>query len=410
VPTIPGITWVDLVFPFFLFSMGAALPLALGKWEGRENATAQVWWIAVRRFLLLTWFAIFTFHMRAWVISDSPGFQEHLLSIVAFVLLFLELYQPANAQSKMFIILKVASYAVSAALLYILPFTSQQGFHLEKSDIIIIVLGNMAFFGTIIWWHTRRNIWIRLGILPFIMAVFLGAKEAGSWNETLFNFSPVPWMYKFYYLKYLFIIIPGSIVGEWLKQKNDTSISNDTLRLSGAVLFLLIILNTALLFQRALILNLGLTIAGLGLAWWQLKKYPESLSNRLLMAGAYLLLLGLFFEAYEGGIKKDSSTYSYYFVTSGLACLLIICFNALSTIGWGKSINRMLASNGQNPMVAYVAGNLLIAPLLQLSGLYQYWQQMNSNAWMGFLKGLLFTALVALVTALFTRKKWFWKT
>lgn len=27
--TIPGITWVDLVFPFFLFSMGAAMPLAL---------------------------------------------------------------------------------------------------------------------------------------------------------------------------------------------------------------------------------------------------------------------------------------------------------------------------------------------------------------------------------------------
>ena len=27
-PTIPGITWVDLVFPFFLFAMGAAIPRA----------------------------------------------------------------------------------------------------------------------------------------------------------------------------------------------------------------------------------------------------------------------------------------------------------------------------------------------------------------------------------------------
>jgi predicted acyltransferase len=64
VPTISGITWVDLVFPFFLFSMGAAIPLALGKWEGKEKATAHVWWIAGRRFLLLTWFAIFSYHMR----------------------------------------------------------------------------------------------------------------------------------------------------------------------------------------------------------------------------------------------------------------------------------------------------------------------------------------------------------
>ena len=31
VPTVPGITWVDLVFPFFLFSMGAAFPFSTGS-------------------------------------------------------------------------------------------------------------------------------------------------------------------------------------------------------------------------------------------------------------------------------------------------------------------------------------------------------------------------------------------
>ena len=30
-PDIPGLTWVDLVFPFFLFSMGAAFPFSIGK-------------------------------------------------------------------------------------------------------------------------------------------------------------------------------------------------------------------------------------------------------------------------------------------------------------------------------------------------------------------------------------------
>jgi predicted acyltransferase len=34
-PAIPGITWVDLVFPFFLFSMGVAIPLALRN--GKEK-------------------------------------------------------------------------------------------------------------------------------------------------------------------------------------------------------------------------------------------------------------------------------------------------------------------------------------------------------------------------------------
>ena len=39
---------------------------------------------------------------------------------------------------------------------------------------------------------------------------------------------------------------------------------------------------------------------------------------KLFRAGTYLILLGLAFEAYEGGIRKDPSTYSYYFLASGL--------------------------------------------------------------------------------------------
>jgi predicted acyltransferase len=30
-PNLPGITWVDLVFPFFLFAMGMAFPFALNR-------------------------------------------------------------------------------------------------------------------------------------------------------------------------------------------------------------------------------------------------------------------------------------------------------------------------------------------------------------------------------------------
>src|SRR5271154_609810 len=37
--SLPGISWVDLVFPFFLFSMGAAFPLALSK--RMENGTSN---------------------------------------------------------------------------------------------------------------------------------------------------------------------------------------------------------------------------------------------------------------------------------------------------------------------------------------------------------------------------------
>ncbi len=38
VENLPGITWVDLVFPLFLFAMGAAIPLIYAKRNGLEKA------------------------------------------------------------------------------------------------------------------------------------------------------------------------------------------------------------------------------------------------------------------------------------------------------------------------------------------------------------------------------------
>src|SRR6476661_6240606 len=87
-PQIPGITWVDLVFPFFLFSMGAAFPLALSKKlikDGYLNTLFQI----CKRYLLLIFFAIFTHHARAWVMDSSAGLLENTLSIGCFFLLFL---------------------------------------------------------------------------------------------------------------------------------------------------------------------------------------------------------------------------------------------------------------------------------------------------------------------------------
>ncbi|MCU0388871.1 MAG: DUF5009 domain-containing protein, partial [Chitinophagaceae bacterium] len=410
-PEIPGITWVDLVFPFFLFSMGVAIPLALQKWEGKPKATLQVCWIGIRRFLLLTWFALFIYHMRAWVISEKPETQHYLLSILAFILLFFQLISIKEGPfQKWFTGLRISAYVGGAALLVLLPFNKGEGFLFEKSDIIILVLGNMAFFGTISWWFTRKSVWLRMGILPFIMAILLGGKTAGSINETILNWSPLPWMYKFYYLKYLFIIIPGTIVGDWLITKSDQGIPVEKIKWSGLAMACLIILNVSMLFSRQLVLNLGISVAGFGLVFYFLRTYNQTRTYKIFTMGSYLLLLGLFFEAYEGGIKKDSSTYSYYFVSTGLACYMLLVFNSLQMSKPGAMINRYLASNGQNPMVAYVAGSLLLTPILNITHLQQWMNALNANAFSGLLKGIIFTSTVSIIAWYFTRKKWFWKT
>jgi len=421
IPTLPGITWVDLVFPFFLFSMGAAIPLSLSRLEKEGAPFWKVLWIAARRYVLLTFFALFIYHMRAWVIAENPTAVAYLLSIFGFVLLFFQFYNYKGERYKtLFAGLKIFAFAIALFLLYKLPFNNGNGFLLSKSDIIILVLANIAFFGTIVWWLTRKQPLTRIGLLAFVMAVFLGSKENGSWNELFYNYTPLPWMYKFYYLKYLFIIIPGTIAGEWLMEASQSSAksgksneqSRPLLLVVSALSFAIVWCNVALLFSRLLVLNLVLTVA-LCITMQVLLKRAASQHNQLKKfwsAGFYLVLLGLFFEAYEGGIKKDASTYSYYFVTSGLAFFMLIGFYCLQLSRVGASITGYLSLNGRNPMVAYVAGSLVLLPLLHLTGAIKVFDSMTGNAWIGFLRGVLFTGIVSLVTILFTKKGWFWKT
>ena len=69
-PDVPGITWVDLVFPFFLFTMGAAFPLAMRRKLESGVSRWEVTGSLFRRWLTLTIFAIVL--GNAYTIGSSP--------------------------------------------------------------------------------------------------------------------------------------------------------------------------------------------------------------------------------------------------------------------------------------------------------------------------------------------------
>ena len=125
--------------------------------------------------------------------------------------------------------------------------------------------------------------------------------------------------------------------------------------------------------------------------------------------GFFWLMLGLALEAFEGGIKKDYATFSYFFVTSGLASFVLIAA--------GIAMRRLnvrfsaLVKCGQNPMVAYTAAGFLIMPLLTLLHLAPYLQTFAELCpWMGVVRGVLVTAAVMAVTVFFTNRRLFWRT
>lgn len=531
-PTIYGITWVDIIFPFFLFSMGAAIPLSLGRQHAKGESIMKLTWKTVQRWVKLTFFAIFIIHAFPFMLGYEQEWMRYAMPIFFFILLCLMFMpnpfglSPYKARA-----ITWSAYLVAVGFMLLQPYAGGAPFRLTDSDCIMLILANVSLIGSIIYLLTIGHPLRRLALLPFLVALFMAAHTANSWPALLIHTSWLPWLYLPAYQEYLLIIIPGTVAGEWIAQwlekmkANDTSkglvdnyqkkseavlengnplkggrgavlengnkVKNDekvvlenenkvrtrseemkdkenALALPVALLSLaLIVVNVVLLFGRHLVANLVATMVLTALTAWLLRSRREAgttgveaakqraaskdassqnaakqeLSNReaslqeaakqevynqrsssapasptlhfwqrLSSAGAYLLLLGLCLESYEGGIRKDDVTLSYLFVTCGLAFYALLLLTVVCDHWHVRWLCAPLEMVGKNPMVAYVSASMVIIPVLILTHIYPYIDALSSQPLTGFLKGVLLTALCMALTAWFTHKRWFWKT
>ena len=546
-PTIYGITWVDIIFPFFLFSMGAAIPLSLGRQHAKGESIMKLTWKTVQRWVKLTFFAIFIIHAFPFMLGYEQEWMRYAMPIFFFILLCLMFMpnpfglSPYKARA-----ITWSAYLVAVGFMLLQPYAGGAPFRLTDSDCIMLILANVSLTGSIIYLLTIGHPLRRLALLPFLVALFMAAHTANSWPALLIHTSWLPWLYLPAYQVYLLIIIPGTVAGEWIAQwlekmkANDTSeglvesyqkkneavlenvnplkggrgavlengngVKNDekvvledenkvrtrseemkekenALALPVALLSLaLIIVNVVLLFGRHLVANLVATMVLTALTAWLLRSRREAgttgveaakqraasrdassqnaakqeVSNReassqeaaerevssreassqeaakqevynhrsssitasptlhfwqrLSSAGAYLLLLGLCLESYEGGIRKDDVTLSYLFVTCGLAFYALLLLTVVCDHWHVRWLCAPLEMVGKNPMVAYVSASMVIIPVLILTHIYPYIDALSSQPLTGFLKGVLLTALCMALTAWFTHKRWFWKT
>jgi predicted acyltransferase len=559
-PTIYGITWVDIIFPFFLFSMGAAIPLSLGRQHAKGESIMKLTWKTVQRWVKLTFFAIFIIHAFPFMLGYEQEWMRYAMPIFFFILLCLMFMpnpfglSPYKART-----ITWSAYLVAVGFMLLQPYAGGAPFRLTDSDCIMLILANVSLTGSIIYLLTIGHPLRRLALLPFLVALFMAAHTANSWPALLIHTSWLPWLYLPAYQEYLLIIIPGTVAGEWIAQwlekmkANDTSkglvdnyqkkngavlengnplkggrgavlengngVKNDEKAVlenenplnggRGAVLengngvkndekavlenenmvrtrseemkdkenalalpvallsSALIVVNVVLLFGRHLVANLVATMVLTALTAWLLRSRREAgttgveaakqraaskdassqnaakqeLSNReassqeaakqeisnqksssapasptlhfwqrLSSAGAYLLLLGLCLESYEGGIRKDDVTLSYLFVTCGLAFYALLLLTVVCDHWHVRWLCAPLEMVGKNPMVAYVSASMVIIPVLILTHIYPYIDALSSQPLTGFLKGVLLTALCMALTAWFTHKRWFWKT
>lgn len=531
-PTIYGITWVDIIFPFFLFSMGAAIPLSLGRQHAKGESITKLTWKTVQRWVKLTFFAIFIIHAFPFMLGYEQEWMRYAMPIFFFILLCL-MFMPNSFGLSPYKARAItwSAYLVVVGFMLLQPYAGGAPFRLTDSDCIMLILANVSLTGSIIYLLTIGHPLRRLALLPFLIALFMAAHTANSWPAQLIHTSWLPWLYLPAYQEYLLIIIPGTVAGEWIAQWLEKMKANDTskglvenyqkkseavlengnplkggreavpengkgvkdvekavlenenkvrtrseemkekenaLALPVALLSsALIVVNVVLLFGRHLVANLVATMVLTALTAWLLRSRREAgstgveaarqravlkeassqnaakqeasnreassqgaakqeVSNqkssstqasptlhfwqRLSSAGAYLLLLGLCLESYEGGIRKDDVTLSYLFVTCGLAFYALLLLTVVCDHWHVRWLCAPLEMVGKNPMVAYVSASMVIIPVLILTHIYPYIDALSSQPLTGFLKGVLLTALCMALTAWFTHKRWFWKT
>lgn len=420
-PEMSGLTWVDLVFPFFLFAMGAAFPFSIRKKFDRGDGYLKLVLSIIKRGVQLVFFSIFIQHFYPYMLGQPQDTRSWLLAICCFALLFpMFMRIPIKMPEWVHSLIKLSAYGVATIMLLSTNYASGNTFSLYTSNIIILILANMAIFGSIVYLFTMYNWKLRVIVLAVIASLILSSQSVGSWSNILYEYSPLPWMYRFKYLSYLFIVLPGSIAGDILMQwinKNDILINkNATLHKKAfAILFisiLVILICLIGLYNRWSFITLILTVFSLFIGWIILRNQTGygKLWNDLLLLGALLLVIGLCLEPFQGGIKKDGPTFSYLFVTSGLGCMALLSFNVICDYFSCRRATSFLTMSGQNPMIAYVACDLLIYPILNLTGITQWFDIFTISPWMGFMKGLLLTSIALLVTIFFTRRKCFWRT
>jgi hypothetical protein len=168
----------------------------------------------------------------------------------------------------------------------------------------------------------------------------------------------------------------------------------------------LVVWNIIALYQRWLMLNLFISLAIMAVivGWQTIFNRENKFDQRLLLKGCYLLICGLFFEAFEGGIKKDDATLSYFFVTGGMAFFLLFAFDQFNIL------KKLLAPVGQNPLLAYAIPGIFLLPLIDLFGLGPWYDGLMETAFQGIMHGLVIALSTALLAALATKYRIFWKS
>lgn len=424
-PDIPGITWVDLVLPIFIFCMGVAIPLALNKKIESGEKLPKILLNVIERYFMLVIFAIFIAHIQPaanpnsfWNLNlfgfESKGYDLNIISIIGFLLLF-PIYTIIKNQKQKKIWRTVGWIGVIGLILglnYIYNFE----FSLHRRNIIILLLANVYLFGSISWYITRNSTINRLILLGIWGAIQITCKYT-HFDLQLNQISGISWIFIFRMTHYMLLLIPATLIGDILNTriKSGKSYENlipdnkwkNSLFIGIAIFGIWLIIA---LYNRWL-LPVYISTPVIMYVFYAIIKKQFPAYTSIFKIAASMIIIGLILEPVEDGIKKDPVTASYLFITGGIS-ILWLCFIEFICLKSIKSrFVKLFSGAGSNPLMAYVATTWFVIPLMNISFIIIPYNFLYPNGyhWIGVLRAIILVLFVMNLVAWAGRKKIIWR-
>ncbi|MBQ0077699.1 MAG: DUF5009 domain-containing protein, partial [Bacteroidales bacterium] len=353
-PEVRGITWVDLVFPFFLFAMGAALPLAMRSRISRGEKTGKLIAGQIKRWLTLV---LFGFAIgNAYRVNGSEVGGEIVRGLFMPAMWAGFFASLVRYRSKW---INYLGYALVAGLLAVqwLVFGQVPGF--AYADVIIMILASASLAGALLWLLSAGNPRTRLLILFFVVALKAVSSYTGL-LEPLAIHGAASYIFNWGHLQYLVIVLGATFAGDYLydwahspKQEAKVNFWQQLIAVLTVILQLWALLGRHIAIDVVLTLSLACAYVGLG----HRKQGPWT---ALGLSGYAILIAGIMFDIADGGIAKDFCNLSYLLVTCGLGFIVTSVFFAMENAG--KALGALVLC-GQNPMIAYTVSSFVLVPI-----------------------------------------------
>ena len=348
-----GMTFVDVVFPAFLFIIGMAIPFSISSRLSKKQSQLKILKHILQRSISLIVLGILTVNTSS-LNESATGINRHLWLFLVFVsaILILNQYPKSEGRTKYFYnILK----AVGLISLIILAVIYRSGGDNDLSWLqtkwwgILGLIGWAYLFTSIIYLIFKNNKSVLLGMIFLSILLYIGDKE-GALNF-LKPITEVLWL--------------GGHVG-----------GHTTITLSG-------ILVSTLFFNKEKITHQ--------------KRIFWIISFAVFLFVAGFLLRPLY------GISKIYSTPTWSLYSSAFCCLTYSLIYWLSEVLSIKKWVKFLEPAGKNPLLAYILPDIIYSMLIFAGiNILSYYFGFGI---IGIIRAIIFTLLMLWLTSLLVKAK-----